>query len=90
MGQEVKCLKLEDLKIGMMVSLEELDGIVGVPITLRASSIDFSSPDKKGEIVSIGDLGKENIVEGDSVFIYNLIDFTEDGMTDDRGYDQSE
>ncbi|MBQ8167102.1 MAG: hypothetical protein IJZ96_08715 [Lachnospiraceae bacterium] len=74
MNSNIRNLKLEDLSIGMRVSIAELDSIIGVPIVLRDSSIDYSKPELIGEIVSIGEDGKENIVAGDSVYIYNMID----------------
>lgn len=67
----VKRLKLEELKIGMYVSVAELNGIIGIPIILRESSIDYSEPYPKGEIVSIGEQGVENIDSNDSLYIYH-------------------
>ena len=70
----VKKFKLEDLKIGMRVAIPQLNSIVGVPIVLRESSMDYSTPLPTGEIVSIGDKGKENVIPKDSIYIYNGID----------------
>lgn len=70
----VKKFKLEDLKIGMRVAIPQLNSIVGVPIVLRESSMDYSTPLPTGEIVSIGEQGKENINPKDSIYIYNGID----------------
>jgi len=74
MDSKNKKLSLEDLKVGMYVSISDLDNIRDIPIVLRDSSIDYSKPELVGEIVSIGDIGKQNIVKGDSVFIYNTTD----------------
>ncbi len=73
MNSNIRLLKLEDLSIGMRVSIDELDNIIGVPIVLKDSSMDYSEASPKGEIVSIGEEGNENIVAGDSVFIYNVV-----------------
>lgn len=70
----VKKLKLEDLKIGMRVAIPQLNSIVGVPIILRESSMDYSTPLPTGEIVSIGEQGKENVVPKDSIYIFNGVD----------------
>lgn len=70
-------LKLEDLKIGKRVPTTCLNSIVGVPIVIKASTIDYSDPFLSGEIVSIGDEGKENIDDDDCMYIYNSRDMSD-------------
>ena len=78
----VKKLKLEELKIGMRVEVAALNNIVGVPIILKESSIDYIEVYPKGEIVSIGNQGIENVDLNDSLYIYHVAPLDEADVTD--------
>lgn len=64
-------LCLSDLKVGMRVSLSQIDGIVDVTIVLKKSSIDYSTGDPSGEIAFIGDDYTKVINPEDAVVIRN-------------------
>ena len=70
-------LKLEELQVGMTVPTTCLNSIVGVPITIKASTIDYSDPFLRGQIVSIGEEGIENIDDADCMYIYNSRDMSD-------------
>lgn len=67
----VDSLKLEDLKVGMIASFSQVDGILDTPIVMRKSSMDFSTGDPTGEIIFIGE-GYAGVIDpSDSVIIRN-------------------
>lgn len=70
--------ELSDLKVGMYVHISDLDSIVGVPIVLDKSTIDYSTGDPSGKIIFIGKGYSEVVDTKNIVVITNHYDATKD------------
>ena len=69
-----KFYKIEELKVGMVVSLSEISQIRDTTLVLRKSSMVYEDGDPRGELVFIGEDYISVIDPGDAVLVTHYED----------------